>query len=87
MGRRHATDAVADAVEFKVADDAVVVVADAVAVADVADAVAVAADAVVVAAVAAAVGCFLMAFMTNYPIALAPGMGTNAYFAFVVYHH
>ena len=47
--------AVADAVEFEVADDAVVVVADAVAVADVADAVAVAADAVVVAAVAAAV--------------------------------
>ena len=35
-------------------------------------------------AVAAAVGCFLMALMTNYPIALAPGMGTNAYFAFVV---
>ena len=35
-------------------------------------------------ALAAAIGCFLMAFMTNYPIALAPGMGTNAYFAFVV---
>ena len=35
-------------------------------------------------AVAAAIGCFLMSFMTNYPIALAPGMGTNAYFAFVV---
>ena len=35
-------------------------------------------------AVAAAIGCFLMAFMTNYPIALAPGMGTNAYFTFVV---
>jgi AGZA family xanthine/uracil permease-like MFS transporter len=33
---------------------------------------------------AAAVGCFLMAFMTNYPIALAPGMGTNAYFAFII---
>jgi len=33
---------------------------------------------------AAAVGCFLMAFLTNYPIALAPGMGTNAYFAFVI---
>lgn len=32
----------------------------------------------------AAVGCFLMAFMTNYPIALAPGMGTNAYFAFII---
>ena len=35
-------------------------------------------------AIAAAIGCFLMAFMTNYPIALAPGMGTNAYFAFIV---
>lgn len=33
---------------------------------------------------AAAVGCFFMAFMTNYPIALAPGMGTNAYFAFII---
>lgn len=33
---------------------------------------------------AAALGCFLMAFMTNYPIALAPGMGTNAYFAFII---
>lgn len=32
----------------------------------------------------AAVGCLLMAVMTNYPIALAPGMGTNAYFAFVI---
>ena len=35
-------------------------------------------------ALAAATGCFLMAFMTNYPIALAPGMGTNAYFAFII---
>ncbi|HBR95546.1 MAG TPA: guanine permease [Opitutae bacterium] len=35
-------------------------------------------------AIAAAVGCFLMAFMANYPIALAPGMGTNAYFAFII---
>ena len=34
--------------------------------------------------VAAAIGCFLMAFLANYPIALAPGMGLNAYFAFVV---
>ena len=32
--------------------------------------------------VAAAVGCLLMAFVANYPIALAPGMGLNAYFAF-----
>ena len=34
--------------------------------------------------VAAAIGCFLMAFLANYPIALAPGMGLNAYFAFSV---
>ena len=34
--------------------------------------------------VAAAVGCFLMAFLANYPIAFAPGMGLNAYFAFGV---
>jgi AGZA family xanthine/uracil permease-like MFS transporter len=33
---------------------------------------------------AAAVGCFLMAFLANYPIALAPGMGLNAYFAYGV---
>jgi AGZA family xanthine/uracil permease-like MFS transporter len=35
-------------------------------------------------ALAAAIGCFLMAFLANYPIALAPGMGTNAYFAFII---
>jgi adenine/guanine/hypoxanthine permease len=35
-------------------------------------------------ALAAALGCFLMASMANYPIALAPGMGTNAYFAYVI---
>lgn len=34
--------------------------------------------------IAAAVGCLLMAFLANYPIALAPGMGLNAYFAFTV---
>jgi len=34
--------------------------------------------------VAAAIGCLLMALLANYPIALAPGMGLNAYFAFVV---
>jgi AGZA family xanthine/uracil permease-like MFS transporter len=34
--------------------------------------------------IAAAVGTLLMAFLSNYPIALAPGMGLNAYFAFVV---
>ncbi len=33
---------------------------------------------------AAAFGCFLMAAFTNYPIALAPGMGTNAYFTFII---
>jgi len=33
---------------------------------------------------AAAAGCLLMAFVANFPIALAPGMGLNAYFAFVV---
>ena len=31
--------------------------------------------------VAAAIGCFLMAFLANYPIALAPGMGLNGYYA------
>lgn len=35
-------------------------------------------------AVAAAVGCLLMAFLANYPFALAPGMGLNAYFAYTV---
>ena len=39
---------------------------------------------VTVTALAAALGCFLMAWMTNFPIALAPGMGTNSYFAFVI---
>jgi AGZA family xanthine/uracil permease-like MFS transporter len=33
---------------------------------------------------AAAIGSALMAFLANYPIALAPGMGLNAYFAFAV---
>ncbi|MCR5879350.1 NCS2 family permease [Phenylobacterium sp. J367] len=33
---------------------------------------------------AAAIGCFLMGLLANYPIALAPGMGLNAYFAFTV---
>jgi adenine/guanine/hypoxanthine permease len=32
----------------------------------------------------AAIGCILMGFLANYPIALAPGMGLNAYFAFTV---
>ena len=34
--------------------------------------------------VSAAIGCILMGFLANYPIALAPGMGLNAYFAFTV---
>lgn len=33
---------------------------------------------------AAALGCFLMAFLTNYPFALAPGLGLNAFFAYSV---
>lgn len=33
---------------------------------------------------AAAIGSFIMGWWANYPIALAPGMGLNAYFAFVV---
>ena len=35
-------------------------------------------------AVSAAFGCAFMAFFANYPIALASGMGLNAYFAFTV---
>jgi AGZA family xanthine/uracil permease-like MFS transporter len=42
-------------------------------------------DAVFVAtALASAVAMVVMAFAANYPVALAPGMGLNAYFAFVV---
>ena len=33
---------------------------------------------------AAALGTFLMAFLANWPIGLAPGMGLNAFFAFTV---
>ncbi len=33
-------------------------------------------------ALASAIGCLLMALMTNYPIALAPGMGLNAFFTY-----
>ncbi|AOA58919.1 NCS2 family permease [Acinetobacter larvae] len=33
---------------------------------------------------AAAIGCFVMGLVANYPIALAPGMGLNAYFTFSV---
>ena len=34
--------------------------------------------------VAAAIGCLIMGLYANYPIALAPGMGLNAYFAYGV---
>lgn len=34
--------------------------------------------------VASAVACFLMAWWANYPIALAPGMGVNVFFAITV---
>jgi AGZA family xanthine/uracil permease-like MFS transporter len=35
-------------------------------------------------AVASCVGSLLMAFLANYPFALAPGMGLNAYFCYTV---
>ena len=35
-------------------------------------------------ALAAALGTFLMAVFANYPFALAPGMGLNAYFAYTI---
>lgn len=35
-------------------------------------------------AIAAAAGTLCMAFLANYPFGLAPGMGTNAFFAFSV---
>lgn len=35
-------------------------------------------------AIAACVGTLCMAFMANYPFALAPGLGLNAYFAYTV---
>jgi AGZA family xanthine/uracil permease-like MFS transporter len=37
-----------------------------------------------VTAIAACLGTLLMALMTNYPIAMAPGMGLNAFFAFTI---
>ncbi|EIP98609.1 permease [Opitutaceae bacterium TAV1] len=39
---------------------------------------------VTVTALTAAVSTILMALMTNYPVALAPGMGINAFFAFSI---
>ena len=42
-------------------------------------------DAVIIAtALASFIGCALMAAFSNYPFALAPGMGLNAYFAYTV---
>src|SRR5690606_37880525 len=35
-------------------------------------------------ALAAAVGCLMMGIVAKYPIALAPGMGLNAFFAYTV---
>lgn len=35
-------------------------------------------------AIASFIGCLCMAFMANYPFALAPGMGLNAYFTYTV---
>ena len=35
-------------------------------------------------ALAAFIGTFIMAFCANYPFALAPGLGLNAYFAYTV---
>ena len=35
-------------------------------------------------AIAACIGTLLMALFANYPFALAPGMGLNAYFAYTV---
>ena len=39
---------------------------------------------VTVTALASVLGCLFMAFFANLPIALAPAMGTNAYFAIIV---
>lgn len=35
-------------------------------------------------ALASFIGCFCMALLANYPFALAPGLGLNAYFAYTV---
>jgi AGZA family xanthine/uracil permease-like MFS transporter len=39
---------------------------------------------ITVTALAACIGTLLIAVMTNYPIAMAPGMGLNAFFAFTI---
>ena len=42
-------------------------------------------DAVLLAtAIASFIGCMAMALLANYPFALAPGLGLNAYFAYTV---
>lgn len=38
----------------------------------------------VVTCLAAAIGTFIMAFLANYPIGMAPGMGLNAFFTYTV---
>lgn len=35
-------------------------------------------------AISAIIGCLLMAFLANYPIAIAPGLGDNAFFTYSV---
>lgn len=39
---------------------------------------------VTVTAITAAISTLIMAFMTNFPLALAPGMGINAYFTYTI---
>ncbi len=39
---------------------------------------------VTVTALTSALSCFVMALLTNMPIAVAPAMGTNTYFAFII---
>lgn len=39
---------------------------------------------ITVTAVTSAIGCIIMAFMANLPVALAPGMSTNSYFTFMI---
>jgi AGZA family xanthine/uracil permease-like MFS transporter len=34
--------------------------------------------------ISSAISCFLMAFLANMPLAVAPGMGINAYFTYQV---
>jgi AGZA family xanthine/uracil permease-like MFS transporter len=41
-------------------------------------------DVFVATCVASAIACFIMAFLANYPIALAPAMGHNFFFVFTV---